>query len=106
MGAKESPVPGLVTHGVVPCTLQTMDKAAVGSMRLSQGDLRESVNCNTSTSELLSEERCPSVSHLRYLMHGCTCIVKCFFVKVNCMTGGFNVNLDHRLVTYIKDGSH
>ena len=31
------------THGVVPCTLQAMDEAAVGSMRLSQGDLREDV---------------------------------------------------------------
>ena len=27
------------THGVVPCTLQAMDKTAVGSMRLGQGDL-------------------------------------------------------------------
>ena len=94
------------THGVVPCTLQAMDKAAVGSMRLSQGDPRESVNCNTSTSGLLSEERCPCVSHLQYLMYRRTCIVSAFFVKVNCMTGGFNVNLDRRLVTYIKDGSH
>ena len=93
------------THGVVQCTLQTMDKAAVGSMRLSQGDPRESDNCDTSTSGLFSKERCPCVSHLQYLMYRRTCIVSAF-LKVNCMTGGFNVNLDRRLVTYIKDGSH